>query len=438
MSLPSVVIVGRPNVGKSSLFNALYGSRVAIVEPTAGVTRDRITRRCEHHGVHFELVDTGGMGTEEELSEHVEDQIRIALHRADLVLLVVDGPAGSQPLDHAIADELRRAGKQVLVVVNKCDRSGQETAAADFYSLGFGDPHPVSAIHRRGVRRLLDRISEVLPEVEEPDEPPPMKIAFVGRRNVGKSTLVNYLAREPRVVVSEVPGTTRDSVDVRFRLDGVEFVAIDTAGVRHRKQLKDSVDYYSTARSFSAIQRADVVVLMLEAPMEIARIDKKLGGQIVDRYKPCVIAVNKMDLAPDTTLEEWESYVRASLRGLSFAPVVYISALAGDNVLRLIQTAEALYEQSTIRVSTGRLNRAMREMTARVPPPSTPSRQGRIYYATQVDVQPPTIALFMNHPELLNDSYRRYMANQLRERFGFTSIPIKFVIRGRSAPREEG
>jgi GTP-binding protein len=430
--------VGRPNVGKSSLFNALYGRRVAIVEPTAGVTRDRITRLCEHDGTRFELVDTGGMGTEQELSEHVEDQIRIALDRADLVLLVVEGPEGVQPLDHRIAHELRRAGKEVLVVVNKCDRMAQETAAADFYSLGFGELHPVSAIHRRGTGKLLDRMAELLPRTAGPEEAEPMKLAFVGRRNVGKSTLVNYLAREPRVVVSETPGTTRDSVDVRFRIDDMQFVAIDTAGVRHRKQIKTPVDYYSTARSFRAIERADVAVLMIEAPTEIARIDKKLGREIVNRYKPCVVAVNKMDLAPETTLEEWESYVRDSLPGLAFAPVVYISALTGDSVMRLIQTAQALHEQSFIRVSTGRLNRAMEEMTARVRPPSTSSKQARIYYATQVDTQPPTIALFMNHPELLNDAYTRYLANQLRERFGFTSIPIKFIPRSRGAPRQEG
>ncbi len=431
MRIPSVVIVGRPNVGKSSLFNAIYGSRVAIVEPTAGVTRDRITRTIERDGAALELVDTGGLGLEQELAEHVEEQIRVAIEQANLVLLVLDVKKGPQPLDHQLADRLRKAGKEVLPVVNKCDRPEEEAAAADFYALGFPELYPASAAQRRGIDRLMDRVWELVPEADAPEAAEPMKLAIVGRRNVGKSTLVNYLARKPRVVVSELPGTTRDSVDVHFRMDDMEFVAIDTAGVRKRKQLKDSIDFYSTARSFRSIRRSDVVVHMMEAPVEVSRLDRKLADQIIQRHKPCVLAMNKVDLAEGTTYAEWEEYVRDRLPGIAFAPLVCVSGLTGDGVLYLIQTAQALHEQSFVRVGTGELNRAMEEITNRVPPPSTGSRQGRIYYATQVDVKPPTVVLFANYPELIGENYKRYLANQLRETFPFTSIPIKFFVRGR-------
>ncbi len=438
MQLPSVVIVGRPNVGKSSLFNALYGSRVAIVEPTAGVTRDRVSRVVERNTTAFELVDTGGVGVEEELGEHVQTQIRIAIEQADLVLLVVDAQAGLQPLDQRIANDLRQAGKEMLLVVNKCDTLAHQADAADFYSLGLPELHLTSATQRRGIQDLLERIGETLPEVEPAGREEPMTIAFVGRRNVGKSTLVNTLAQEPRVVTSEIPGTTRDSVDVRFRIGEVEFIAIDTAGIRRRKQIKDSIDFYSTARSFLSIRRADVSVLMLEAPTEIARVDKQLAAKIADEHKPCVLALNKMDLAGGTSFEEWQQYVRDRLPGVAFAPLVFLSALTGEGALRVVEAARVLHEQSLVRVGTGELNRAMEEITTRNPPPSTAGRFTRIYYATQVGVKPPTIALFTNYPDMIDDNYKRYLANQLRQTFPYTSIPIKFVTRGRKSARTTG
>ncbi len=435
MRTPSVVIVGRPNVGKSSLFNAIVGGQVAIVEPTAGVTRDRLSRQIERDGTAFELVDTGGIGIEEELAEHIGLQIHIAIEQADLVLLVVDARDGLQPLDSQVADALRRAEKQVLLVVNKCDNPKDEAAAADFYTLGFDRLYMASATQRLGIADLVDAAIARLPRTPPAEEPEPMKIAFVGRRNVGKSTLVNYLAQESRVLVSEIPGTTRDAVDVRFRIDDMEFVAIDTAGVRHRRQLKDSIEFYSATRSFGSIRRADVVVHVMEAPMEIARIDKKLARQISDEHKPCVLAMNKTDLAGGTALEKWKEYVYDRLTGMSFAPLVCISAQTGENVLELIQTAQALHEQSFVRVSTGELNRAVQEMTGRVPPPLDGSRRARIYYATQVAVKPPTIALFTNFPELITSNYKRYLANRLREQFAYTSIPIRFFVRGKKNAR---
>jgi GTP-binding protein len=439
MQVPSVVIVGRPNVGKSSLFNALYGQRVAIVEATAGVTRDRISRLVERDGRTFELVDTGGIGIEEELAEHIELQIRIALEQAALVLLVVDAREGLQPLDQSIATDLRSAGKPILLVVNKCDGPEQEAAAAEFYALGFPELHPTSAAHRRGIQHLAERVLAILPGAR-PQEPeaPPLKVAFVGRRNVGKSTLVNRLAQSPRVVVSELPGTTRDSVDVRFRVDGMEFVAIDTAGVRHRKQVKTAIDHYSTARAHGSIRRADVVVHIVDAPTEISRIDKKLARYVLDNWKPCVLAVNKVDLAPDIRLEQWEAYARHRLPGVAFAPLVCISALSGQNVMQMVRMVWSLHEQTAIRVATGDLMKVIREATQSVPPPSDRSRRAKVYYATQVATGPPTVALFTNHPDLINGAYQRYLANRLRESLPYTSIPIRFVVRGRRPSEAEG
>ncbi|MHC4787892.1 MAG: ribosome biogenesis GTPase Der [Planctomycetota bacterium] len=437
LEIPSVVIVGRPNVGKSSLFNAIYGQRVAIVEPTPGVTRDRISRIIERQGLTFELVDMGGVGLHDmdELAEEIQMQIQIAVGQADLVLLITDARDGLQPLDEQIARELREAGKDVLLVVNKCDRRTEEAAAAEFYALGFPEMHMTSAAHRRGIGALVAQVGAALPEaaaVEESEEAEPMKIALVGRRNVGKSTLINYLAQEPRMVVSEIPGTTRDSVDVRFRMGDLKFVAIDTAGLRRRKQIKDSIDFYSAARSKAAIRRADVVVHMMEAPMEVGRLDKQLAGEIVAGYKPCVLAVNKMDLAPGGTEEDFEAYVRDRLPGVSFAPLVCISALSGEGVLRLIELADALHRQSFIRVPTSDLNKVVQEATRRNRPPSTGSRLGRIYYATQVGVKPPGIVLFANEPHLIGDAYLRYLASQLRGAFGFSAIPLKFILRART------
>jgi GTP-binding protein len=440
--LPSVVIVGRPNVGKSSLFNAICGSRVSIVEPTPGVTRDRVTRTIERNGAAFELVDTGGMGLHDsgELADDIQMQILVAIEQAGLVLFIVDAKDGLQPLDHEIAQRLRGAGKRVLLVVNKCDQQRDEAGAADFYSLGFAELHMTSAAHHRGIGELVAQVLAALPEAAseaEAGHPEPMKIAFVGRRNVGKSTLVNFLAQEPRMIVSEIPGTTRDAVDVRFRMGGLEFIAIDTAGVRRRRQVKTSIDYYSTARSVAAIERADVVVLLMDAPGEVGRLEKQLADRIVSEYKPCVLAVNKVDLAPGVPHDELRAYFRDNLPGVAFAPIVLISAATGQNVVRLVETAQSLHEQSFIRVPTSDLNRAIGEATTRRPPPSSPSRFGRIYYAAQVTVKPPAVALFANEPNLVTESYLRYLSNQLRAAFGFNAIPIKFIVRARTRAEKQ-
>ena len=447
MDVPTVIIVGRPNVGKSSLFNAICGRRVAIVDPTAGVTRDRISRVVEAGGAAFELVDTGGMGLHDsvELVADIEMQILMAVELADLVLLVVDARAGVQPGDQEIARRMRDAAKNVLLVVNKCDNSADEAAAADFYELGLPEMHLTAAIHRTGIADLMRAVAAAVPEAPAGAAPAgeaearaaePMRIAFVGRRNVGKSTLVNYLADAPRVIVSEIPGTTRDSVDVRFRMDGLEFVAIDTAGLRRRKQIKDSIDFYSVTRTRRAIRRADVVVHIMEAPMEISRIDKQIASEVADACKPCMLAMNKMDLAGDVSREEFTRYVRDRLPGANYFPVAYISALTGEGVQEMIEAACTLHDQSFIRVATGELNRAVQEAVRRTPPPSAVSHHTKIYYATQVGVRPPTVVLFTNEPAMIGRSYQRYLGNALRRSLPFHAIPIRFLVRGRRPAKE--
>jgi len=443
MPAPIVAIVGRPNVGKSSLFNAICGGRVAIVEPTPGVTRDRISRLIPGHPP-FELIDTGGMGLHdsEELAEDIERQIAVAIEHAHLVVFVTDAKAGIQPADHQICRQLRRAGKRLLLVANKCDGNKERADAAEFYELGIDEVILTAAAHAKGVRDVVRAVRKVLPAMPEDLEEAlptvePMNIAFVGRRNVGKSSLVNYLAREPRCIVSEIPGTTRDSVDVQFRMDGLDFVAIDTAGLRRTKQVKNSIDFYSSARAESAIKRADVVVHVLESVMELGRIDKQLASMISDSYKPCVLAMNKMDLAGGISRKEFREYVRDRMRGANYFPLVFISAKSGDNVRKLVETCQSLHEQSFIRINTSDLNNALEGAVKRRRPPSTPSKLGKIYYGTQVAVKPPTIALFTNEPKLINKNYLRYLGGQMRKAFGFGAIPIKFVLRGREPDKDE-
>ena len=444
MSLPSVAIVGRANVGKSSLFNAICRRRVAIVDPTPGVTRDRIVQEVTVEGRTFELVDTGGVGMEsaQEILDDVELQIQIAITQAALILLVVDAQAGLHPLDESIARRLREAGKDVIVVANKSERDRDAQAAVDFFALGFGEPIKAAAAHRRGIGEVVRRLVSALPE--EAGTPPArasLQLAIVGRRNVGKSTLVNYLAREPRAVVSELPGTTRDSVDVRFqftRHDGkvLDFVAIDTAGVRKKRQMTESVEFYSHVRTQEAIGRADVVVHMMDAPGEVSKVDKQLAEHVAADYKPCVLAVNKTDLV-EPPEAEFHEYVRWHLRGVSFAPVVCISATTGHNVFVLLDLVQGLYEQAHARVRTSELNDAIHGSTALRRPPSKSNQPGNILYATQVGVAPVTIALFVNDSAQITAGYERYLANQLRQRFAFSAVPIRFAVRRRTRPPRE-
>ncbi|HPD17418.1 MAG TPA: ribosome biogenesis GTPase Der [Planctomycetota bacterium] len=436
MSLPCVAIVGRPNVGKSTLFNALCGRRIAIVEATPGITRDRLSSVVRHSGASFELVDTGGIGVEDAdgLTAHVQRQIDQALERADLLVMVVDTRAGLLPDDRAIATRLRGLQKPVLLVANKADGPAAEPAAAEFAALGLGPPLPVSATHSRGLGRLLDAVVAALPAGllgRAPDVM--MKLAIVGRRNVGKSSLVNAIAGEERVIVSELPGTTRDAVDVQFEKDGKTFVVIDTAGIHKQRRQRASVEFYGLVRARESIARADVVFLMLDVASDIVEVDKRLAREIGDRLKPCVIVVNKWDLAKGKiSTQQYADYLEKTLPVLSYAPITFTTARSGRRVWPTIELAQQLFKQAHHRATTAEVNRALHEAVRLKSPGRQQGAQARFYYATQVGVAPPTLVVFVNRPELVGAVYRRYLANALRERLPFPEVPIRLDLRART------
>jgi GTP-binding protein len=433
VALPIVAIVGRPNVGKSSLFNALANRRIAIVDPTAGVTRDRVAAPIELESGFFELIDTGGMGNEDEdnLTALIEGQITQAINQASLILFVVDIRAGVTPLDEHVSERLRGANKPVILVANKCDTPRVEAQMPELYSLGWGTPMCVSAQHRRGRNELFDAIRDNLPDLSA--EPPPadvrMKLAIVGRRNTGKSTFINSLAKQERMIVSEVAGTTRDSVDVYFESDGHRFMAIDTAGVRRKKSLASDVEFYSLARAERSIRRADVVLLFLDAQLKISKVDKKLAEYILEENKPAIFVVNKWDLLAPLPTGEFATYLRKTFPSLEHVPIAFITAKEGRNVHALLNLAQTLHKQSSRRIGTGDLNRVLRETMEANPPPMRFNRRPKVNYATQVATNPPTLVLFTNGPELFDDSYRRYLIKAFRDKFDFAEIAIKLYIR---------
>ncbi|HID75636.1 MAG TPA: ribosome biogenesis GTPase Der [Planctomycetaceae bacterium] len=440
MGLPQVVIVGRPNVGKSSIFNWLIGRRLAIVDPTSGVTRDRVSHLLEIHTRFVELVDTGGMGIDDpdQLTEQIEQQIEMAIESADVILFVVDTRASITPLDEEVARRLRYATVPVLCVANKTDNDQLEPQANEFYKFNR-KLIPVSAEQNRGKYDLLDAIFERLPpalEEAEGYEDPVMKVAIVGRRNTGKSTFVNTLAQAQRMIVSEVPGTTRDSVDVRFELDGKAFVAIDTPGFRRRQSIATDLDFYSSHRAQRSIRRADVVLLFFDARERISKVDKQLCEYIASQYKPCVFVVNKWDLmASIMPTEKWVTYLRDTFRTMWYVPIAFITGKTGKNVKALLNHAQMLFKQSRRRVATGQLNRVVAAALENNPPPMHKNLRPKIYYATQVAVQPPTVVLFCNKPGAIPQPYRRYLLGVFREKLPFGEVPIKLYLRKRH--REE-
>jgi len=439
MSLPLVVIVGRPNVGKSSLLNTLARERISIVDPRSGITRDRVSTVIEHGPQFFELVDTGGIGVvdADHLEQHVEEQIRFAIDRADVILFVVDVTAGITPLDQTVAELLRHVDRPVVVVANKVDDVKHEPEAAQFLQLGHGEPACVSALHGRGRVELLERIAPLLgPAAADEPAQPVMKLAIVGKRNAGKSTLVNALAGEPRMIVSEIPGTTRDAVDVRFERDGQPLIAIDTAGVRKKSSMTD-IDFYSYTRALRSIRRADVVLLLIDALVPVAEVDLKLAAAILEECKPVVIAINKWDLALDlTTAEEFGRYLSRVLPALSYAPVVFITALTGRNVDAAVNVARSLHQQAHVRLTTGRLNSVLEQiLNLRGPSPKHGTKPVKIYYATQVAVAPPTVVFFCNDPALVRADYRRFMTNRLRELTPLKEVPLRLWFRASGEPR---
>lgn len=440
MPLPVVAIVGRPNVGKSSLFNRLVGRQIAIVDQTSGVTRDRVTAEATHAGRRFELTDTGGLlhGDADPLAADVERQIKAAMRRASVVVFVVDVRDGVVPLDRSIAARMRALEKHVILAVNKADTARLAQEAGEFFSLGLGEPIPVSAREGLGRTELLEAITARLgpQEGDERQPEPALLLAIVGRRNVGKSTFINGLAREERVIVSEQPGTTRDSVDVRFEREGRSFVAIDTAGMQRRSRLADSIQFYSQVRTARSIRRCDVAVFMLDATVEIGRVDKQLAGLLVEQHKPCVIAVNKWDLRGQATTDAYRRYLEAHLPSLSFAPIVFTTARTGRHLTSVIDLAQALDRQARTRVTTGELNRVIREaLEARRPRPRG-NRMPKVFYATQTAIRPPTVVLFVNDPRLFDAGYRRYLANRLRGALPYAEVPIDLRWRARGRQTE--
>lgn len=430
MPVPQVAIVGRPNVGKSSLFNWLARRRLAVVDDFAGVTRDRMTTLIEHGDRFFELVDTGGMGIEDadNLTADVQNQIEAALDSADVILLVVDIRAGLMPLDSLVAERLRTIPRPVVLVVNKADHEKLDHSANDFHRLGRGLPVLVSTRENRNRESLLDLIVDRLPppEADETIEEPQMKVAIVGRRNVGKSTFVNTLAKAKRMIVSEVPGTTRDSVDVRFELDGQTFLAIDTPGLRKRTSQKTDLEFYGMHRAQRSIRRADVVLMFFDASETISRVDKQLMGYVIEHHKPCIFVVNKWDLLMGKfPTERWVKYLRNEFPTLTYAPIAFITGETGKNVKTLLNHATMLFKQSRERVSTGGLNRLVEAALRQHVPPMYQNRRPKVYYATQVATQPPTIVLMCNEPKAFAQDYRRYLLGILRDHLPFAEVPIK-------------
>ena len=438
MGLPQVVIVGRPNVGKSSIFNWLARRRLAIVDPTAGVTRDRITHLINENGRYFDLVDTGGMGFDDpdKLSPKIEDQINSAIEAADVILLVVDAREGLLPLDQEVAKRLRYTEAPIICVANKADDSTIDPNAEEFYKLGRGKLLCTSTTQNRNRQELIDMILERLPAQSEGDSEeaadPEMKVAIVGRRNVGKSTFVNTLAKADRMIVSEVPGTTRDSVDVRFELDGKKFVAIDTPGLKQTRSIASDLEFYSLHRAQRSIRRADVVLLFFDPTQRISKVDKQLCDYIAQQYKPCVFVVNKWDLQHESMpTEKWVHYLHDTFRAMHHIPIAFITGQTGKNVKALLNHAQMLFKQARQRVSTSDLNKLLRAAIEANPPPIYQNRQPKIYFATQVGVQPPTIVLFCSNPTGIPATYRRYLLGVFRERLPFHEVPIKLYLRRR-------
>ena len=437
MGVPQVVIVGRPNVGKSSLFNWLAGRRIAIVDKTPGVTRDRLSHLMYVRERYFEVVDTGGMGIEDEddLSAHIEEQIAVAVASADVILFVVDTRTGLMPLDQEVVRRLRYVDVPVLCVANKTDSEALDPQADEFYRLGRGKLVRVSAQQNRGKDALLELILERLPEIfeEEVIRQPVMKLAIVGRRNTGKSTFVNALAHAERVITSEVPGTTRDSIDVHFELDGKSFIAIDTPGLRRGKSISTDLDFFSMHRAARSIRRADVVLLFFDAGQRISKVDKQLANAIAEHYKPCVFVVNKWDLLVNSMpTEKWVTYLRDTYRTMWHVPIAFITAKTGKNVKALINHGQMLFKQARYRVSTSDLNQLIHAAFKHNAPPSDRGRPVKAYYATQVATEPPTIVIICNKPSEIGHTYRRYLLGVMRDRLPYGEVPIKLYLRKRS------
>ncbi|MBQ1891179.1 MAG: ribosome biogenesis GTPase Der [Firmicutes bacterium] len=437
MIKPIVAVVGRPNVGKSTFFNKIVGSRVSIVQDTPGVTRDRIIADAEWTGKHFMLIDTGGIEPENQeiIPSRMRAQAEMAMDMADVILFMVDGRSGVTAADREVADMLRRKNKNVILVANKIDTSKLPEDFYDFYELGLGEPFAVSSTNQLGLGDLLDEIISMIPEeaFEEEDEDD-IKIAIIGRPNVGKSSLVNAFLGEERVIVSEIAGTTRDSIDTPFEKDGQKYTLIDTAGIRRRSKVTDEVEKFSVIRAMAAIERCDVALMVLDATEGLADQDKRIVGMAHEAGKGIIIVVNKWDLvAKETnTMRDMERKIKGELQFMSYAPVMFTSAIKGQRLLPVIDAARSVAENRAMRVGTGQLNSLIEDAVMMNPTPVDKGRRLKIYYATQIGIKPPLFSFSVNDRELMHFSYARYLENKIREGYGFAGTSIKFVFRNRS------
>lgn len=437
MTKPKVAIVGRPNVGKSTLFNKIVEQRISIVDDTPGVTRDRIYAEAEWTGCKFTLIDTGGLDpfSDDIMLKHIFKQAEIAIETADVILFVVDIKTGVIENDIQVANILRKSKKPIILIVNKIDNMKEMNMDIfEFYSLGLGEPIGISSGQGLGLGDMLDEVVKNFPVNEEDEEDEVIKVAIVGKPNVGKSSIINKILGEERVIVSDIAGTTRDSIDTHFEKDGKKYVLIDTAGMRKRKMVKEDIERYSVIRAVAAVERADLVLVVISAEEGITEQDTKIAGIAHEKGKGCIIVVNKWDLIEkdDKTMKNYEKELDRDLKFIHYSSKIFISALTGQRVLKLFDVINMVSENCALRITTGLLNDVLIEALAMNQPPTHRGKAFRIYYITQVSVKPPTFILFVNDKKLLHFSYKRYIENQLRQAFGFKGTPIHFIVRNKN------
>lgn len=437
MSLPIVAVVGRPNVGKSTLFNKLVGKRLSIVEDTPGVTRDRIYSKCEWRNREFMIVDTGGIepASDDVILAQMRRQAQVAIEKADVIVFLTDMRCGVTADDYEVASMLQKSGKPVILAVNKCDGIGEPPPEFyEFYNLGMGDPFPVSALHGHGSGDLLDEIFKYFPGEDEPEyDEEYIKVAVIGKPNVGKSSLINRIAGEERAIVSDIAGTTRDATDTIIENEDGKYVFIDTAGIRRKSRITEKIEHYSVLRAYMAVDRADVCVIVIDALVGFTDQDSKVAGYAHEQGKACIVAVNKWDAVDKGTgtMEEYTNDLKEKFSFMSYVPFIFISAKTGQRVDKLFELINSVNSQNCMRITTGMLNDVLSYATTRVQPPSDKGRRLKIYYMTQASVRPPTFVVFVNRADLFHFSYQRYIENQIRQTFGLTGTPVRFVIRER-------
>lgn len=437
MSLPIVAVVGRPNVGKSTLFNKLVGKRLSIVEDTPGVTRDRIYSKCEWRNREFMIVDTGGIepASDDVILAQMRRQAQVAIEKADVIVFLTDVRCGVTADDYEVASMLQKSGKPVILAVNKCDGIGEPPPEFyEFYNLGMGDPFPVSALHGHGSGDLLDEIFKYFPKDDTPEyDEEYIKVAVIGKPNVGKSSLINRIAGEERAIVSDIAGTTRDATDTIIENEDGKYVFIDTAGIRRKSKITEKIEHYSVLRAYMAVDRADVCVIVIDALVGFTDQDSKVAGYAHEQGKACIVAVNKWDAVDKSTgtMEEYTNDLKEKFSFMSYVPFIFISAKTGQRVDKLFELINSVNSQNCMRITTGMLNDVLSYATTRVQPPSDKGRRLKIYYMTQASVRPPTFVVFVNRADLFHFSYQRYIENQIRQTFGLTGTPVRFVIRER-------